>query len=210
MRAKADLSRADATKRVRSLIYSDILDHPDNQLRDYIAEENRTRDNPLTMYRLEKTFRAEFIAPPPLSDELESEAYHRDEERDNFVRLTNKIVQRVLADRGAPERKDAAHTVAQRIFSAGALRAWVPFLRDALAPTLQVFEQEERKRLLYRSMDDSDFENVERLIDRLFSHKVWEDPDPELNDLRYDNAERAKEMLRRWGLTPNWILGGEA
>ena len=29
------------------------------------------------------------------------------------------------------------------------------------------------------------------------------------HDLRYDNAERAKEMLRRWGLTPNWILGGE-
>jgi hypothetical protein len=210
MRAKADLSRADATKRIRSMLYSDILEHPDNQLRDYIAEENRTRDNPLTMYRLEKTFLAEFIAPPPLADEFESEAYHRDEERDNFVRLTNKIVERVLAGRWAPERKDAAHATAARVFSAGALRAWVPFLRDALAPALQVFEHEERKRLLYREMDESDFENVDRLIDRLFSHKVWEDPDPELNDLRYDNAERAKEMLRRWGLTPNWILGGDS
>jgi ParB-like nuclease domain len=209
MRNKSDLSRAEATKRIRSMIYGDILEHPNNQLRDYIAEENRTRENPLTMYRLEKTFFAEFIAPPPLSDEFESEDYHRDEERENFIRLMNLIVARVLTDRWAPERKDAAHTKAARIFSAGALRAWVPFLRDAVAPALQVFEQDERRRLLYRELGDEDFANAERLIDRLFFHKVWEDPSPELNDLRYDNAERAKEMLRRAGLTPNWILGGE-
>ncbi len=210
MRAKTDLSRPDATKRIRSMLYRDILEYPDNQLRDYIAEENRTRANPLTMSRLEKTFLAEFIAPPPLDDEFESDDYHRDEERENFVRLTNTIVQRVLADRWAPERKDSAHARAARIFSAGALRAWVPFLRDALAPALQIFEQEERKKILYREMDNGDFENADRLIDRLFSHKVWDDPNPELNDLRYDNAERAKDMLRRWGLTPNWILGGDA
>lgn len=209
MRARADLSRPEAVKRIRSMIYKDILEHPDNELRDYIAEENRTRENPLTMYRLEKTFFTEFIAPPPLDDEFESESYHRDEERENFVRLMNSIVERVLADRWAPERKDAGHTTAARIFSAGALRAWVPFLRDALAPALQIFEQDERRRLLYRPLGDADFENIEGLVNRLFSHKVWEDPDPELNDLRYDNAERAREMLRRWGLTPNWILGGD-
>jgi len=209
IRAKSDLSRADALKRIRSMLYSDILDHSDIQLRDYIAEENRTRENPLTMSRLERTFFAEFIAPPPLNDEFETESYHRDEERDSFVRLTNLIVEKTLADKWAPERKDAAHMKAARIFSAGALRAWVPFLRDALAPTLGVIEQDERRRLLYRDLTDQDFENAERLISRLFSHKVWEDPDPELNDLRYDNAERAKDMLRRSGLTPNWIMGGE-
>ena len=100
-----------------------------------------------------------------------------DDEAD-FVRLTNNIVDRALADRWAPERKDAAHAKAARIFSAGALRAWVPFLRDALAPTLRIFEQEERKKILYREMDEADFENAGRLIDRLFSHKVWEDPNP--------------------------------
>jgi HNH endonuclease/ParB-like nuclease domain len=209
MRTKSNLSRAEAVKRVRSMIYRDILEHPDNELRDYIAEENRTRENPLTMSRLERTFFAEFIAPPPLNDEFESESYHRDEERDNFVRLVNLIVGQALAEKWAPERKDAAHLRAARIFSAGALRAWVPFLRDALAPAFQIFEQEDRKRILYRNLGDDDFDNARRFIERLFSHKVWDDPNPELNDLRYDNAERAKEMLRRWGLTPGWILGGE-
>jgi hypothetical protein len=209
MKAKADLSRAEGIKRIRSMIYRDILDHPDNELRDYIAEENRTRENPLAMYRLEKTFFAEFIASPPLEDEFESETYHRDDERENFVRLVNCIVQSVLADKWAPERKDAAHLKAARIFSAGALKAWVPFLRDALAPALRIFEQEERRRLLYRELSEEDFANIEHFVTRLVGHKVWEDPDPELKDLRYDSAERAKEMLRRWGLTPTWILGGE-
>lgn len=209
MRAKSDLSRPEAVKRIRSMIHRDILEHPDNQLRDYIAEENRSRENPLTMSRLQKTFFAEFLAPPPLEDEFETESYHRDEERENFVRLVNLIVRQTLTERWAPERKDAAHQKAARIFSAGSLRAWVPFLRDAIAPALQVFEHDERRRLLYRPLGDEDFANVEQLVSRLFSHKVWEDPNPELNDLRYDNAERAKEMLRASGLTPTWILGAE-
>jgi hypothetical protein len=73
IRAKSSVSRAEAIKRIRSGIYSDILEHPENQLRDYIAEENRSRENPLTMSRTERTFFAEFIAPPPLADEFESE-----------------------------------------------------------------------------------------------------------------------------------------
>lgn len=210
MRTKAGLTRGEAVKRIRSMIYRDILEDRDNQLRDYIAEENRTRENPLTMARLEKTLFSEFIAPPPLEDEFESEDYHRDEERANFVRLANLIVEKALADRWAPERKDAGHAKAERIFAGGALRAWVPFLRDAMAPALGVLDQDERKRLFYRDLDDARFETIGQLLDRLFSHKIWEDPDPQLRDLRYDNAQRAKDMLKEWGLTPNWILGGEA
>jgi hypothetical protein len=210
LRGKSNLTRAEAIKRVRSLIYADIIEDPDNLLRDYIAEENRGRKNPLTMSRLQKTFLAEFIAPSPLNDEFETEAYHRDEERVNLVRLFNYIVKVSLAEKWDPERDDAAHRKASRLYSAGALRAWVPFLRDAMAPALRVFDHDERRKLLYRELNGDDFEQVERVVDRLFSHKVWEDPSPELNDLRYDNAERAKEMLRGQGLDPNWILGGQS
>lgn len=210
IRAKSDLTKADARKRVRSLIFKDILDHPDNKLREYITEENRGRQNPLTMSRLQKTFFAEFVAPVPMNDEFETDGYHRDEERDNVVRVLNAITVRSLNDRWAPERNDAGHKKAARLYSAGALRAWVPFLRDAIAPALQLFDTEDRERLLYRTLEDSQFAVIEKLLDRLFSHKVWEDPDPELKDLRYDNAERAKEMLRKCGLTPTWILGAES
>jgi hypothetical protein len=210
MRARYSLSKADALKRIRSLIYRDVIEHPENQFRDYISEENRSRANPMTMARLEKTFFAEFIAPPPLNDEFETEQYHRDEECANIVRLFNLVVSESLDGRWAPERNDSAHKKAARLYSAGALRAWVPFLRDAVAPALQLFDTEERHRLLYRQLSEDDFSRIGMLIKRLFSHKVWEDPDPALNDLRYDDAERAKDMLRKAGLTPNWLLGGSA
>jgi hypothetical protein len=209
MRSRTSISRAVALKRIRSVIYRDILDHPDNRLRDYITEENRGRTNPLTMHRLEKTFFAEFIAPPPLEDEFESETYHRDEEREHVVHLLNSIVAKALDGRWNPEAANAAHKKTARQFSAGALRAWVPFLRDAVAPALHLFQSEERRRVFYRELSEEDLAVIDGLVDRLFSHKVWEDPDPELNDLRYDNAERAKGILKNAGLTPNWILGGQ-
>lgn len=210
VRAKGDLTKAEARKRVRSLIFKDILEAPDNKLREYITEENRGRQNPLTMSRLGKTFLAEFVAPVPLNDEFETEHYHRDEERENVVRVLNAITERSLEDKWAPERNDAGHKKAARLYSAGALRAWVPFLRDAVAPALSLFDAEDRARLFYRPLDEQQFQVIEKLLDKLFSHKVWEDPNPELKDLRYDNAERAKDMLRASGLTPTWMLGGDA
>lgn len=209
MRNRTGLTKAAAVKRVRSVIYRDILDHPSNKLREYITEENRGRANPITMYRLEKTFFAEFIASPPLDDEFETDNWHRDEEKENVVFLFNVLVDKALEGRWNPELGDAGHKKAARLFSAGALRAWVPFLHDAVAPALRLFQSEERRRIFYRALEPSDREVIEGLIDRFLSHKVWEDPDPGLNDLRYDNVERAKSMLTQAGLTPNWILGSE-
>jgi len=208
MRARVGLSRAEAIKRVRSLIYRDILENPENPVREYITEENRGRQNPLTMSRIEKTFFNEFVAAPPLNDEFESEGYHRDEEERNMVRLFKLVVDNALTGAWAPERNDDEHKKAARLFSAGALRAWVPMLRDALAPAMQVFDERERKRLFYRDLTDDQFVVVEKLLKRLFSHRVWVDLDPTLNDLRYDNAERAREMLANASLTTNWILTG--
>lgn len=210
LRSRSDLTRAEALKRLRSMVYSDIIEHPDNRMRDYIAEENKSRKNPITMSRLQKTFLREFVADPPLHDEFETKAHFRAEEKENVVKFFNVVVEHGLEGRWAPERKDAAHQKAARIFSAGALRAWVPFIRDAIAPSLQLFDQKDRAEVFYRNLSDEDFVMIESLVARLFTHKVWEDPDPDLKDLRYDNADRAKDMLRQAGLTPNWILGGEA
>lgn len=125
-----------------------------------------------------------------------------------MVRLFKLVVDNALTGAWAPERNDDEHKKAARLFSAGALRAWVPMLRDALAPAMQVFDERERKRLFYRDLTDDQFVVVEKLLKRLFSHRVWVDLDPTLNDLRYDNAERAREMLANASLTTNWILTG--
>jgi hypothetical protein len=207
MRSTQHLSRAEATKRIRAKIYQDIIEHSDNSMREYIAEENRSRVNPLSTHRFQKTFLTEFISPTPLNDEFESEADHRDDEKRNVVSLLSTLVTLSLTDKWAPERADAAHKKAARLYSAGALRAWVPMLRDALAPALGLFDAQDRARLFYRDLTPDDSAKVRKLIAKLLSHKVWDDPDPELNDLRYDNPQRAKDMLIRSGLTVGWILG---
>jgi len=176
MKNQTGLTKAAAVKRVRSVIYRDILDDPNNKLREYITEENRGRANPITMYRLEKTFFAEFIAPPPLDDEFETESWHRDEEKENVVFLFNVIVDKALEGRWNPELADAAHKKAARLFSAGALRAWVPFLHDAVAPALRLFQSEERRRIFYRQLESSDRVVIEGLVDKLLSHKVGRTP----------------------------------
>jgi hypothetical protein len=80
-------------------------------------------------------------------------------------------------------------------------------MKDSIAPALRLFSEDERRRIFYRDLDDKDFEVIESLLKRLLSHKVWQDPDPSLRDLRYDDAGRAKEMLTAAGLTPGWTLG---
>ena len=207
MRTKGNLSYAVAVQRVRSLIQRDVIEDPQNRFRDFITEENRGRANPITMARLGKTFFAEFLAPAPLNDEFETEAYHRDDEKTNLVRLLNIVVNHALADKWAPERNDAEHQKAARLFNAGALRGWVPFLKDAIAPALRLFSEDERRRIFYRELEDDDFNVIERLVKRLLSHKVWVDADPALQDLRYDSPTRAKEILTAAGMTPAWILG---
>lgn len=208
LRSAKQLSRGDALKRIRSMIFQDIIEHPDNRFREYIQEENRGRTNPVTISRVQKTLFKQFITDPPLDDEFEGPSHYREEERDNVVWLLNCIVDHALEGRWAPERDDAAHKKAARIFSAGAMQAWVPFLADAVAAGLRLIDQQDRQRILYREISDEDRALIESLVVRLFSHKIWEDPDPTLQDLRYDNAERAKDILRDKGLSAMWILGG--
>jgi hypothetical protein len=162
------------------------------------------------MSRLERTFFAEFVAPPPLTDEFETDPYHRDEERENIVRLFNVIVSASLEGSWAPERNDDAHRKAARLFSAGSLRAWVPLLKHAIAPTLLLFTPQQQAKILYRELSDEQFTTIAGLVNRLLGHKIWVDTDPALHDLRYDNAERAAGILESQGLTVTWLIGATA
>ena len=59
-------SKAEALNMIRSNIYDSILDDSENRITEYIAERNRTRKNPLTIYALKQTFFKHFITAPPL------------------------------------------------------------------------------------------------------------------------------------------------
>lgn len=200
----------EAKKMLRMAIEQDVIDDPGNRLSEFVAERNRTRKNPLSISILEKTFFREFIFAPPSHVEFEGPEDFRTEEKRNLVRLMSVIAEKQLTGRWNPEANNAAHQRAERIFGAGSMRAWVPMLRDVIAQVLQLYDEAEREKALFRAVSDQQWTLIEGRIDRLCSHKIWDDPSPDVAaQLKVNAVEQVRNFLFSRGLTVNWILGGE-
>lgn len=202
-------TKTEAVKRLRSAIENDVLEDSENQLQEYISEKNKTRKNPLTIFALQRTFFSEFIAQQPMNVEFESPQDFRREEKKNLIRLMNSIVDTSLASKWNPEAKNDSHRTAERIYASGSLRAWVPMLRAVIAAKLTLIDDDERQKVFYREIDENKYiSTIEPIVKRLFSHKVWIDPDPEIDsNLRVNNLEHVKQFLNTKGLNPTWLMG---
>jgi hypothetical protein len=200
----------EAKKMLRMAIEQDVIEDPENRLSEFIAERNRTRKNPLSISILEKTFFREFILPPPTRVEFEGPEDFRAEEKRNMVRVMSMIAEKQIAGRWNPDANNAAHQRAEQVFSAGAMRAWVPMLRDVIAQVLQLYDAADREKALFRVISDQQWSLIEGRVDRLFSHKIWDDPSPDVtSQLKINAVEQVRNFLSSRGLTVNWILGGE-
>ena len=202
-------STAESKKMLQMAIEQNVIEVPENRLSDFIAERNRTRKNPLSISILEKTFFREFILSPPTTVEFEGPDDFRVEEQKNLVRLMSLIAEKQLTGRWNPEANNAAHQRAERIFGAGAMRAWVPMLRDVIAQVLQLYDAADRERVLFRLITEPQWVVIEGRVERLFAHKIWDDPNPEIaSQLKVNAVEQVRSFLSSKGLTVNWILGG--
>ena len=200
----------EAKKMLRMAIEQDVIDDPENRLSEFIAERNRTRTNPLSISILEKTFFREFILSPPTAVEFEGPEDCRAEEKRNLVRIMSLIADKQLVGRWNPYANNAAHQKAERIFGAGAMRAWVPILRDVIAQVLQLYDAAEREKVLFRLINDQQWNLIEGRLDRLFAHKIWDDTNPDaVSQLKINAVEQVRNFLSGRGLTVNWVLGGE-
>jgi len=62
---------------------------------------------------------------------------------------------------------------------------------------------------LLREIHEDKWDIVRGRIKRLFEHKIWTDPSPEVdNNLRVNNETHVREFFKQRELTINWILGG--
>lgn len=199
----------EAKKMLQMAIEQDVIDAPENKLSEFISERNRTRKNPLSISILEKTFIREFVLAPPTNVEFESADDFRQEEKNNLVRLLSLIAEKQLVGRWNPEANNAAHQRAERIFSAGAMRAWVPMLRDVVAQVLQLYGEFDRSKVLFRQVNDQQWKLIEDRLERLFQHKIWDDPNPEVaSQFKVNAVEQVRSFMLSHGLTVNWVLGG--
>ncbi len=203
-------SKAEALNMIRSNIYDSILDDGNNIMSDYIAERNRTRKNPLTVYGLTITIFKNFITSPPLDIDIEVTDELREQERKNVINLMNILVEETLLNKWNPGVRDNWHRWAERIYTAGSLKAWTGMLRDVIAQVLGLYDRQERGKIFLREIPEEKWPIIRNRIKRMFlEHKVWTDTSQEINNnLRVNNETQVREFLVGRGLTVNWILGG--
>lgn len=205
-------SAAKARGEVEQAIHWRILNNPSNKLNDFTSDKNRARRQPLTHYRIKKTIFRHLLSPIPSSVEFESAEDLRNTEEQNLVKLMSIIAEEGLIDRWNPEAADAVHQRTERIFSAGAIRAWVRILRDILNAHFQLYllGPEEAQRVMYRELTDEQFDWIRKFIRLVFAHTVWDAPDNSNQDiskaLTKDDDTTAFNLLRDRGLTVEWVL----
>lgn len=120
------------------------------------------------------------------------------------------IAEKQLVGRWNPDANNAAHQRAERVFGAGAMRAWVPMLKNVIAQVLQLYDEPEREKVLFRQISDQQWNFIDGRVERLFMHKVWDDPNPEVaSQLKVNAVEQLRKFLAAQGLSANWVLGGE-
>jgi hypothetical protein len=203
-------SWAQAKNEIALTSYKEIINDKLNKLSKYLSEKHRGRKQPLTFSRLKKTFFQYMLVPPPVNDEFESNTYFRKDERHNLVKLMTIIAEEGLEGKWAPERADAAHKKAERIFSAGAIRAWSILLRDTINAHLRNYTDEQRAHFFYRFIPDEEFIYFRQFTKKIFEHKIWDDPDPSgeiAARLAKDDATTAKSLFDEKELNVQWVLG---
>jgi len=201
MRAKNEISLA---------LQNEIVHNPNNKLSVYLSVKHRGGKQPLTHARLKKTFFQHMLFPAPVKDEFETDTDYRKDERNNLVKLMNIIVEEGLEKIWNPERADGKHKKAERIFSAGAIRAWIILLKDAINTHLSHYTDEERQRFFYRRIQNKEFNYFRDFVKKLFAHKLWHDPDPTgeiVARLAKDDAITAPTLFDEHEFTVKYILG---
>jgi len=175
-----------------------------------VSKETRTTDKPITVFTLQKSIFVNFVVSPPLKEDLEIVDVWSDNERKNVVKLLNILAEETLDGRWNPESNDAQHRKAERIYRAGCVRAWSKMFRDLVAAILSVWDEDKKKRMFFEDISDTKWSEIRAKVKKFFSHKIWEDPRPEIDaQLKVNDISSIKQTFDREGLTLNWALGFE-
>jgi len=178
-------------------------DSEDNLMSPYIeGEKSRKRDKPISYDAFEKTFIKFFVYRKPASDPIDpDEEYFRIIERKNVVKLMSLIAEKVLIGKfdnriGAHKLEERIrkgenipqpHIKAYRIFRPKTFEVWCEVLRDAIVYLLKVKRKltdnyAKEGKIFWCKLDDDDWEEISKMLDRIFDHKVWLSNNPKIID----------------------------
>jgi hypothetical protein len=183
-------------------------------LEPYVAEASKDASFPITIDLLEKTIFPSTLYLDPATAKFTSVQDHRNAETQNFADVASLLVIETKIVNWVQNIKGKALTheqlKARRIWHKGSVLTWSPYLKSILYFALQAMTSIERDHLLYRElMTDHQKSIVQRCLNRLFLHPLWDEPEGELDSLLV-SARKQDEFFSKKGLTEKYVIYGEA
>jgi hypothetical protein len=197
---------------LRSAIKNSALDS--SKLASYVAEASKDASFPITVDLLDKTVFRSTLYLEPASARFTSETDYRNAETANFSDVSNLLVEETGIINWVQHSKGKTLTNAQlkarRIWHKGSVLTWAPYLKSILFYALHIMTNDEREKMLYRpAITTHQKDVVQHCLNRLFSHPMWDDPEPEIDSLLV-SARKQDELFNRKGLSEKFVIHGEA
>lgn len=209
LQVEKKMTKAEALKMLLSAIKEASV--TESALEPFIAEESKSASKPLTFDLLENIF-AQTLYLYPSTAKFNTDKDYRDSESQNFKKVINILVNETAISEWTTIRKDKSYTnqqrKARRIWHKGSVLTWAPFLMSIFRLCLQLMTDEEGEKKLYRpEITPDQLEKIQLCINRLFSHPIWDDNDPDIDSL-LSSAKKQSDLFSRKGLTSSYVLYG--
>ncbi len=205
-------STAGAKDVLRSAIKNAALDG--SKLASYVAEASKDANFPMTVDLLDKTIFRSTLYLEPAAARFTSETDYRSTETANFAEVSSLLVEQTGIVDWVQHSKGKSLTNAQlkarRIWHKGSVLTWSPYLKSILFYALHIMTNDEREKMLYRpSITSHQLDVVRHCLVRLFSHPMWDDPEPEIDSLLV-SARKQDDLFNRKGLSEKFVIHGES
>lgn len=164
------------------------------------AEKTRKRKKPISYNSFKKTF-IRFFVYRDFADEAISptDGYMRLAERENLIRLMNKIAEKILVGkfdeiRGAHKLEEMIrkghkipeeHIKAYRVFRPKVFEVWCEVLSEAIKAFLKLKGKLSERyakegKIFWCKLDEEEWSEIGKMVDRIADHKLWEAKDAEI------------------------------
>ena len=203
-------TKAEIKNKFRSYLYNSILENDENKWKPLVSTGNRgSKEQPITLDMLTKSIFAHFLYTEPLQDNILSEKYKRDVESENIVRLMNLLFEKTLINwNPSASQNDTEQIKLSRMFSSKSIMAWSELFKDAISAKLEIYDTDEKSKVFYRQLEDSDFEKIDQIIIRLVNWQMWDSPkDSEIDKMISNNKSTLKQWLKDKGLSTGYLMG---
>lgn len=205
------LSKTEAQDALKAAIKVGALSH--SALKPYVAKASKDNQSAMTQELLNRLLFPAVLYLVPSKARFNTEQDYRDAEGRNFAALAEILVEQTgLVDwvpaPGSNTTLTNVQRKARRIWHKGSVQTWMPYLESILIVALHQMTSEERGKKLYRAdLSNESKQVVTQLCKRLFSHNLWDDPDPAIDALLV-SAKKQDELFINKGLTQNYVVYG--